>query len=73
MSDIADQAQGVIEQQLAASLSKIKPSINPVLPSAVYCDDCYEDIPQARRTALPGVRLCVGCASVKEMHQRQYR
>jgi len=73
MGDIADQAQSLIEQQLAVSLSNIKPSINTTLPSAMCCDECDEDIPQERRAMLPGVRLCVGCASEKELHQRQYR
>ncbi|HVN41289.1 MAG TPA: DksA/TraR family C4-type zinc finger protein [Steroidobacteraceae bacterium] len=30
-------------------------------PSLTHCDECGEDIPQARREAVPGVRLCVRC------------
>lgn len=40
MSDIADQAQDVIEQHLTASLANRKHNINPAIPSAKYCDDC---------------------------------
>ena len=29
--------------------------------SLEFCEDCGEEIPQARRDALPGVRLCVPC------------
>ena len=27
------------------------------------CEDCDAVIPEARRTAVPGVRLCIGCQS----------
>lgn len=40
MSDIADQAQDVIEQHLTASLANRKRNINPAIPSAKHCDDC---------------------------------
>jgi phage/conjugal plasmid C-4 type zinc finger TraR family protein len=30
-------------------------------PSATHCDECGEPIPEARRQALAGVRLCVPC------------
>lgn len=34
------------------------------VPSAEYCmdDDCGEEIPAGRRSALPGVQFCVHCA-----------
>lgn len=31
--------------------------------SATHCVECGEEIPQGRRDALPGVQLCVECAS----------
>jgi phage/conjugal plasmid C-4 type zinc finger TraR family protein len=30
------------------------------------CEDCGEDIPAARRRALPGARTCVACQSVRD-------
>ncbi len=33
----------------------------PQGPSASHCEECGGEIPQARRTALPGVKLCVTC------------
>ena len=30
------------------------------------CDDCGNEIPDGRRAALPGVRLCVECQSYNE-------
>jgi len=29
--------------------------------SLTHCEECGDEIPQRRREALPGVRLCVGC------------
>jgi RNA polymerase-binding transcription factor DksA len=37
--------------------------------SATHCDDCEAVIPDARRKAVPGVRLCVGCQSEREERQ----
>lgn len=34
--------------------------------SAEFCDECDEPIPEARRTAIPGVRLCVACQSGRD-------
>ena len=34
--------------------------------SARACDDCGEPIPRRRREALPGVRTCVACQSVRD-------
>jgi phage/conjugal plasmid C-4 type zinc finger TraR family protein len=34
--------------------------------SAEFCDECDEPIPQARRVAIPGVRLCVECQSGRD-------
>ena len=34
--------------------------------SATECDDCGEPIPKRRREALPGVRTCVPCQSVRD-------
>ena len=34
--------------------------------SALTCIDCDEPIPEARRTALPGVQLCVDCQADRD-------
>ena len=38
----------------------------PAGPSAEYCDECGEAIPERRRDALPGVRTCVICHSARD-------
>lgn len=34
--------------------------------SRIYCLECDEGIPKARREAIPGVQLCVECAAFAE-------
>ncbi|GGB55041.1 DksA/TraR family C4-type zinc finger protein [Blastomonas aquatica] len=31
-----------------------------------YCEDCGDDIPLARRKALPGSRTCIDCQTVRD-------
>jgi phage/conjugal plasmid C-4 type zinc finger TraR family protein len=40
----------------------------PTGPSLEACAECGAKIPEARREAMPGVRLCVGC---QEAHDRE--
>lgn len=42
----------------------------PVGTGADHCDDCGEDIPRARRKALPGTRTCVACQSSRDAATR---
>lgn len=37
--------------------------------SATCCDECGEPIPEARRNALPGVRLCIQCQAVLDKQE----
>lgn len=69
--DKADMAGDLIdardEAALAAARGVVPPSIAVGKPSACDCDRCGETIPQARRVALPGVRLCRDCAEAIEL------
>ena len=35
-------------------------------PGRSHCEDCDVPIPQARRDAVPGVRLCVACQELAD-------
>lgn len=35
-------------------------------PSLEFCEECGEEIPEARRLAVPGVRLCIFCKEKSE-------
>lgn len=37
--------------------------------SAAECDECGTVIPEARRAAIPGVRLCVECQRIAEIRR----
>src|SRR3954451_5927749 len=41
-------------------------ALTPTGESAEECDDCGEPIPKKRREALPGVRTCVACQTVRD-------
>ncbi|WP_372802010.1 DksA/TraR family C4-type zinc finger protein [Paracoccus seriniphilus] len=38
-------------------------SAAPARPSAEFCRECDEPIPEPRRIAMPGVQLCIECQS----------
>jgi phage/conjugal plasmid C-4 type zinc finger TraR family protein len=55
---------GAVQEQIDASISDEIKRARSRLPSgesARECDECGAGIPQARRDAIPGVRLCVVC------------
>ncbi|WP_411956942.1 DksA/TraR family C4-type zinc finger protein [Paracoccus homiensis] len=39
-------------------------------PSARFCAECDDPIPEARRRAIPGVQLCVDCQSGRDRNRR---
>ena len=42
-------------------------------PSAEFCEECGEDIPEARRKLVPGVQLCIHCQTRLERIKANYR
>ncbi|EJD6082399.1 MULTISPECIES: DksA/TraR family C4-type zinc finger protein [Providencia] len=40
--------------------------------SAEICEECGETIPEARRLALPGVRLCISCQNELDKKNAAY-
>ncbi|MFA7269871.1 MAG: TraR/DksA C4-type zinc finger protein [Sterolibacterium sp.] len=47
----------------------------PTAPSAKYCTapSCGDEIPEARRKAIPGVLYCADCQARREQQQLQRR
>jgi phage/conjugal plasmid C-4 type zinc finger TraR family protein len=63
---------GAVHEQIDASITDAVNRVRSRLPageSLKHCESCDEEIPEARRKALPGVRLCVDC---QELHDRQH-
>ena len=56
---------GAVSEQIEASISdelaRLNARARPVGESLTHCAECDEPIPQARREALPGVKLCIDC------------
>lgn len=55
---------GAVQQQIDDSIADAIQRARAQLPSGPglsHCAECGEEIPEARRQAVPGVRLCVAC------------
>ncbi|GAA3534133.1 DksA/TraR family C4-type zinc finger protein [Zobellella aerophila] len=60
---------GAVQDQIDASVEDaVKEARNRLGAgeSLTHCEECDAVIPEARRKALPGVSLCVGCQSALE-------
>jgi len=64
---------GAVQEQIDASVNEAVELAKSRLPSGVsltHCEECEEAIPEARRKAIPGVRLCISCQSDLEKQQK---
>lgn len=64
---------GSVQEQIDASPEDEINRVRDQLPrgeSASDCDECGASIPEARRKAIPGVRLCVQCQELYDAEQR---
>ena len=67
---------GAVQDQIDASVDDEVQRARSQLgdgESAVYCDECDQAIPEARRQAIPGVRLCIACQSALEKQEKSSR
>ncbi|MCG9731537.1 DksA/TraR family C4-type zinc finger protein [Shewanella sp. Isolate13] len=53
---VQDQIDSSVEDAVAAARSRLRDGV-----SLLHCEECGEVIPEARRIAVPGVRLCLHC------------
>lgn len=65
---------GAVSEQIEASISdelaRMKARRSPRGESGTHCAECEEPIPQARRDAVPGVKLCVACVQERDGAKR---
>jgi phage/conjugal plasmid C-4 type zinc finger TraR family protein len=56
---------GAVNEQIDASLEdelkRMRSRRAPEGESLSHCAECEESIPEARRRAIPGVKLCIDC------------
>jgi phage/conjugal plasmid C-4 type zinc finger TraR family protein len=64
---VQDQIDDTVKDGVRRAKSRL-----PQGPSATHCDQCAEPIPEARRAALPGVRLCIACQTKADADTRVF-
>lgn len=61
---------GAVQEQIDASISdelaRLKARKTPQGDSLTHCADCEEPIPEKRRVAIPGVKLCIDCQQERD-------
>ncbi|WP_166418315.1 DksA/TraR family C4-type zinc finger protein [Cochlodiniinecator piscidefendens] len=66
---------GAVSEQIEASVSdelaRMKAKAQPVGESFTHCAECEEEIPEARRVAIPGVKLCIDCVRERDAAYQQ--
>ncbi|MEM7090504.1 MAG: DksA/TraR family C4-type zinc finger protein [Pseudomonadota bacterium] len=61
---------GAVSEQIEASISdelaRMQAQKRPVGDSLTHCAECEEPIPEKRRLALPGLKLCLDCQQERD-------
>lgn len=68
MADIIDNASTLEDLQRDAALSMHR--LNHSAVSATHCEECGDNLPEARRKAYPGCTMCVECQSNMELRKK---
>ncbi len=64
---VQDQIDATVKDGIQRAQSRL-----PSGPGATHCADCGAPIPDARRHAIPGVRLCVSCQEAEDRDAGQF-
>jgi phage/conjugal plasmid C-4 type zinc finger TraR family protein len=64
---VQDQIDATVKDAISRVQSKL-----PQGPSLARCADCDAEIPEARRNAIPGVRLCLSCQNEHDRAMDQF-
>jgi phage/conjugal plasmid C-4 type zinc finger TraR family protein len=66
---------GAVNEQIEASindeLARLKTRRALVGDSLTHCAECEEPIPEARRIAIPGIKLCIDCQQERDGRRAQ--
>ena len=68
-------AEGAVQEQIDATVKDAIERAKSRLaqgPSLSHFEDCGAAIPEARRAALPGVRLCVPCQELRDRDEQVF-
>lgn len=61
---VQDQIDATVEDAIQRARSRLGQG-----PGRSECEECGEAIPEARRNAVPGVRLCIACQSARDAEE----
>jgi phage/conjugal plasmid C-4 type zinc finger TraR family protein len=64
---VQDQIDATVKDGVSRAQSRL-----PKGPSLTHCAECGAAIPEARRDAIPGVRLCVVCQEAEDREAAQF-
>jgi len=64
---VQDQIDATVKDAIERAKSQL-----PAGPSLSHCAECNAEIPEARRKAVPGVRLCVRCQEEEDKESQQF-
>jgi phage/conjugal plasmid C-4 type zinc finger TraR family protein len=58
---VQDQIDATVKDGIQRARSRL-----PSGPGLLHCEECEAAIPEARRRAIPGVRVCVACQEARD-------
>ncbi|HFZ8993606.1 TPA: DksA/TraR family C4-type zinc finger protein [Citrobacter freundii] len=64
-----------VNEQINSTIEDAVARVRGELPkgeSLLECEECGDPIPEARRKAIPGVRLCLTCQQDKDLHKSSF-
>jgi len=61
---VQDQIDATVKDGVQRARSRLKQG-----PGLSRCEECEAEIPEARRKAVPGVRLCVACQDARDKEE----
>ena len=63
---VQDQIDATVKDGIKRARSQLRQG-----PGLTHCEECDAPIPEARRKAVPGVRLCVACQEQEDTREAQ--
>jgi phage/conjugal plasmid C-4 type zinc finger TraR family protein len=64
---VQDQIDATVKDGISRAQSKL-----PQGPAATHCVSCGKEIPEARRQAVPGVKLCIACQEAEDREEAAF-
>jgi phage/conjugal plasmid C-4 type zinc finger TraR family protein len=64
---VQDQIDATVDDAVKRARSRMHKG-----PSLTHCEECDAAIPEARRNAVPGVRLCVACQTAHDEEEAAF-